>query len=93
MYVMLWSIIFFTCIIALACTAVKAGPLASLGRLGGSKLISQFEKGVSLENIAVRSNGQLPVTQIDQPEICQANRQAPILALSSTQLGSSAMQK
>lgn len=78
MYVMLWSIIFFTCIIALACTAIKAGPLTSLRRLG-SELIYQFEKGVSLENIAVCSNGQLPVTQIDQPEIYQVNRQAPTL--------------
>jgi len=78
MYVMLWSIIFFTCIIALACTAIKAGPLTSLRRLG-FQLIYQFEKGVSLENIAARSNGQLPVTQIDQPEIYQVNRQAPTL--------------
>ncbi|OCK94692.1 uncharacterized protein K441DRAFT_522952, partial [Cenococcum geophilum 1.58] len=40
-------------------------------------LIYQFEKGISLENIAVRSNGQLPVTQIGQPEIYQVNCQAP----------------
>ena len=62
--------------IALACTAIKAGPLTSLRRPGSSELIYQFEKGVSLENIAVRSNGQLPVTQ---PEIYQVNRQAPTL--------------
>lgn len=45
-------------------------------------LIHQFGKGVSLENIAVRSNGQLLVTRIDQPEIYQVNpsrRQAPAL--------------
>lgn len=77
MHVMLWSIIFFTCIIALACTAIKAGLLTSLRRPGSSELIYQFEKGISLENIAVRSNGQLPVTQIGQPEIYQVNCQAP----------------
>ena len=79
MYVMLWPIIFFKCIIALACTAIKAGPLTSLRRLGSSELIYQSEKGVPFENIAVRSNGQLPVTQIDQPETYQVNRQAPTL--------------
>lgn len=69
MHVMLRSIVFFTCIIALAYTAVKAGPLTSLRRPSGSELIYQFEKDVSLENIAVRSNGQLLVTRINQPEI------------------------